>query len=283
MRNEKIVKKLDLPFLAWKKNVHSQSGEDGIIEHIFDQIGIKSGYFVEFGAWDGRHLSNCAKIADENWRGLFIEGDIERHKVLVHNYTDKPNIKCLHRFVQSKGENRLDAILHEAGAPEVIDILSIDIDGNDYHVWNGMEDYTAKLVVVEFNPTIPADTIYVQENDLNINRGASLAAFIELAEIKGYGLVAATDWNAFFLQKEIIKFSGLQTYTADQVKNTAYETSLFHGFDGTVIVAGNRKLIWHGIDYGAEEMQILPKNIRLIPINQSQEFFEELQDFKIKR
>jgi hypothetical protein len=282
MRNEKIVKKLDLPFFSWKHDIHSQSGEDGIISHILQSIGIKNGYFVEFGAWDGRHLSNCAKLAEESWNGLFIEGDAERYNILAENYSENKNIKPLHRFVMATGVNSLDAILNDVEAPLSIDVLSIDIDGNDYHVWENMREHSAKLVVIEFNPTIPADILYVQQNDIAVNRGASLAAFIELAHIKGYGLVAATDWNAFFLPWELIQKSGLPTYSAEQVKNTEYETSLFHGFDGTLIAAGNRNLIWHGVQFGDEELQILPEGLRKIPIGQQQEFFEELQEFKLK-
>ena len=275
--------KPDLPFQQWRRDVNSQSGEDGIIEQLFRQIGCTGGYFVEFGAWDGRHLSNSAKLADEGWRGCFIEGSPERFKDLEANYGENARIAKLNALVESYGTNSLDNLLDIAEAPESFELLSIDIDGNDYHVWEGLKRHLPKLVVVEFNPSIPAHVVYVQQNDTEINRGASVAAFAELAGQKGYSMVAATDWNAFFMQDELVKEYGLATYTPAQVKNPEYEAAIFHGFDGTLLVAGNRKLIWHGIEYGPEELQILPAELRKIPIAQEQTFFERLQDFIFRR
>lgn len=273
----------NLPYQAWRKDVHSQSGEDGIIEHLLEAVQCRSGYFVEFGAWDGRHLSNSARLADEGWSGCFIEGSTERFQDLLRNYADNDRIYKLNAFVEGFGENCLDNLLDIAKAPAEIAVLSIDIDGNDYHVWNGMVRHAAKLVVVEFNPSIPAHVVYVQEDDPSINRGASLAALTELAKEKGYDLVAATDWNAFFLQKSLVDEFGIATYTPAQVKNPEYEAAIFHGFDGTLLVAGNRQLIWHGIDYGADELQILPPSLRRIPIAQDTAYFEELQQFIANR
>lgn len=275
--------KPDLPFQQWRRDVNSQSGEDGIIEHLFREIGCTGGYFVEFGAWDGRHLSNSAKLADEGWRGCFIEGSPERFQDLEANYAGNGRIARLNAFVEARGANSLDNLLDLAGAPGDFELLSIDIDGNDYHVWEGLERHLPKLVVVEFNPSIPAHVVYVQQNDPEINRGASVAAFVELAGQKGYSMVAATDWNAFFMRDELVKQHGLATYTPAQVKNPEYEAAIFHGFDGTLLVAGNRKLIWHGIEYGPEELQILPVELRKIPIAQEQTFFERLQEFIFRR
>lgn len=273
----------DLPFQAWRKDTHSQSGEDGIIEHLLGMIQCKSGYFVEFGAWDGRHLSNSARLADEGWAGCFIEGSAERFQDLLKNYAANNKIYKLNAFVHGFGANCLDNLLDTAKAPAEFDVLSIDIDGNDYHVWNGLARHRAKLVVVEFNPSIPAHVIYVQDDDPSINRGASLAALTELAHEKGYGLVAATDWNAFFLQQSLIDDFGIPTYTPAQVKNPELEAAIFHGFDGTLVVAGKRQLIWHGIEYGADELQILPPSLRRIPIAQDLSYFEELQEFIASR
>lgn len=273
----------DLPYQAWRKDVHSQSGEDGIIEHLLGAIQCRSGYFVEFGAWDGRHLSNSARLADEGWAGCFIEGSAERFQDLLRNYADNDKIYKLNAFVEGVGENCLDNLLDIAKAPTEFEVLSIDIDGNDYHVWNGLVRHRAKLVVVEFNPSIPAHVIYVQDDDPSINRGASLAALTELAQEKGYDLVAATDWNAFFLQKSLIDDFAIPTYTPAQVKNPEYEAAIFHGFDGTLLVAGKRELIWHGIEYDAEELQLLPPSLRRIPIAQDVAYFEELQEFIARR
>jgi hypothetical protein len=267
------------PFHDWRRNVYSQSGEDGILEQLFKRIQVDKGYFVEFGAWDGRHLSNSAKLAEEGWRGCFIEGNPERFQDLEKNYKDSEAVKRLNVFVDSTGVNSLDNLLQRINAPKVFDLLSIDIDGNDYHVWASLQDYRPRLVVVEFNPTIPTSILYVQENEPWLNRGASLAALAELAKKKDYALVAATEWNAFFMDREVVEQFAVATYQPQEVKGNQHEAFIFHGYDGTLIIAGQRKLLWHGIEFSEDELQILPQSLRKIPIAQSVAFFDQLRRF----
>lgn len=276
---ETIIHEPHHPFHDWRRNVYSQTGEDGILEQLFKTIQVDKGYFVEFGAWDGRHLSNSAKLADEGWRGCFIEGSPERFQDLERNYKGNETIARLNVFVDAHGINSLDNLLRRANAPPMFDLLSIDIDGNDYHVWAGLNEHRPRLVVIEFNPTIPASILYVQDNDPSLNRGASLAALAELAETKGYALVAATEWNAFFMDRELVSDFAVQTYRPHEVKGNQHEAFIFHGFDGTLMVGGQRKLLWHGIEFSEQELQILPQSLRKIPIAQVKEFFEELQQF----
>src|SRR5260370_12899042 len=112
-----------MPFHAWRRNVHPQTGEDGIIEQLLQRAQVTSRYFVEFGAWDGRHLSNCAKLADEGWAGCFIEGDAARFVDLKNNYASRSDIVPVNNFVYATGDNRLDAILDRIGAPNNIGVL----------------------------------------------------------------------------------------------------------------------------------------------------------------
>lgn len=252
----------DAPFKAWCRNVHSQCGEDGIIEQLLKLAGLPKGYFIEFGAWDGRHLSNCAKLADEGWSGCFIEGNPERFADLEKSYADRPEIKAVNAFVGTKGNNALSAILRRVDAPKTPTVLSIDIDGNDYHVWAALEGYHPQLCIIEFNPTIPTHVLYVQDDEAALNRGASLTALFRLGQQKGYRLVAATEWNAFFMPEALCQQHHIATYTPEQVKDRRLEAALFHGFDGTMLVAGHRKLVWQGISYGPEDLQILPAELR---------------------
>jgi hypothetical protein len=265
MITEVMDPQLNLPFRARRRNVFSQCGEDGVIEYLLDLVNIRDGYFVEFGAWDGRHLSNCANLAEQGWAGCYIEGDSERFSELRNNYAARADIATVNAFVGTEGEHSLASILEAQGAPPEPTILSIDIDGMDYHVWASLTAYQPLLCVVEFNPTIPARVAYFQENDAAVHRGASLRAFWRLAQQKGYGLVAATDWNAFFMREDVCQAQAVSTYTPEQVKDPRYETSLFHGFDGTLIVAGSRNLLWHGVDIGETELQVLPPQLRHYP------------------
>lgn len=272
-----------MPFQAWRRNVHSQTGEDGIIEQLLQMAKVESRYFVEFGAWDGRHLSNCAKLADEGWGGCFVEGDAARFLDLKKNYGSRSDIFPINSFVYANGESRLDAILDRIGAPKEIGALSIDIDGCDYHVWRSVETYLPALCIIEFNPTIPAHVIYVQDDDPTIHRGCSLTALARLSSDKGYALVAATEWNAFFMPRTLCEIHSVPTYTPSDVKDRTYEAAIFHGFDGTMLVAGHRELLWHGIDYGPQELQILPAHLRCFVPNTTGRVGAELLRFRKSR
>jgi hypothetical protein len=272
-----------MPFHAWRRNVHSQTGEDGIIEQLLQRAQVTSRYFVEFGAWDGRHLSNCAKLADESWAGCFIEGDAARFVDLRNNYASRSDITPINNFVHATGKNRLDSILDRIAAPKSIGVLSIDIDGCDYHVWRSVETHLPTLCVIEFNPTIPAHVFYIQDDDPSVHRGCSLAALARLSSEKGYALVAATEWNAFFMPRPLCDTHGIPTYAPTEVKDRTYEAAIFHGYDGTMLVAGQRQLLWHGLSYGPEELQILPPQLRRFAANATDSFGTELVRFKKSR
>jgi hypothetical protein len=263
-------------FLDWARDVHSQCGEDGILEHLLKALELPTGYFVEFGAWDGRHLSNCAALADRGYSGCFIEGEKDRHGDLVRGYAARPDIACVNAFVRSRGADGLDAILDRAGAPSEIVVLSIDIDGTDYHVWAGFESRRPAIVVVEYNPTIPAEILFAQADDASVHHGCSLAALHKLGLEKGYVLAAATELNGIFVRSDLSQKAGLASYLPHEVKPLTYQTALFHGFDGTMLVAGHRTLLWHGVRFDAEDLQILPAELRRFPVGQSASYFEAL-------
>lgn len=270
-------------FEAWKSNRNSQCGEDGILEHLLRALDVTSGYFVEFGAWDGRHLSNCAALADRGFAGCFIEGDESRHRDLLAAYPGRSDIARVHAFVYAEGENSLDAILARAGAPKEPTVLSIDIDGMDYHVWSSLAEHRPSICIVEFNPTIPANVAFVQARDETVHQGCSLAALYQLGRRKGYSLVAATEFNGIFMRDELCEHHNVATYLPEEAKPRTYETVLFHGFDGTMMSAGNRKLLWHGAAFDDADLQILPEPLRRFPVGVPQAYFERLQEFLQRR
>ena len=272
-----------LPFHSWRRNVYSQCGEDGIIENLLRLLEKKSGYFVEFGAWDGHHLSNCAKLAEGGWPGCFIEGDRDKYLDLKRRYETRTDISTVNAFVEVQGENSLDQIFKRQNAPSDITVLSIDIDGMDYHIWNSLRHFEPKICVVEFNPTVPARVSFVQDADPSVQQGSSLRALYSLAKKKGYALAAATDWNAIFVLEKLCFERSIPTYTPEQVKITQYETYLFHGYDGTLLTAGNRALLWHGVPFTATELQILPETLRHLPTGRSDSYLSALGKFRNKR
>jgi hypothetical protein len=111
--------------LDYKRNVFSQNGEDGVIEEIFRRIGLETRTCCEFGAWDGKYLSNCRKLILEGWRALMIEGDSARSRELQETYRENAAVTCVNRFVDD-GKNSLGAIMKETGFPS-LEFLSVDI------------------------------------------------------------------------------------------------------------------------------------------------------------
>lgn len=184
--------------INFRKIVTSQWGDDGVIEEIFKRIGTENTFCVEFGAWDGKYLSNTWDLwHNQNWSAILIEGDAEREKALAQSIHNFPKVTSNHSLVTAQGENSLDHILTRLGAPGNLDLLSVDIDGDDYYIFEGLAKFTPRVVVIEYNPTIPPEMDLVQAPGEYF--GASALAMVNLAKKKGYGLVCCTETNCFFV------------------------------------------------------------------------------------
>lgn len=188
----------------------SQGGEDGIIHEICRQLGLEDGWFVEFGAWDGVRFSNTYALAQRGWRGVSIEGDPQRAEELAQNMRAYSGVHALCRYISLDGDDRLDAILAGTPVPREFDLLSIDVDGNDYWLWKSVTEYRPKIVVIEYNAnfkpdesrTIPYDAGHRWDGTMFY--GASAAALNRLAGEKGYMLVAYTrNLNLFFVRLDL--------------------------------------------------------------------------------
>ena len=229
-------------------NVNSQHGEDGILKAVFDKIGTTSKYAVEFGGWDGIYLSNIRElIVGKGFSGLFIEGDKKRAEELRNNYKDYPQVVCVEAYVGFRTDT-LDSILHDSNAPEQIDILSIDIDGYDYHVWDAVQDYRPRVVIIEYNPSIPNDIMVVNPHLENVFTGSSAAALVELGRRKGYSLIAVTQTNLLFIVDE--EYDKLEIWDnelsvlrpVDRLGDGKY----FQTYDKKIVFTGHNSYIWSG-------------------------------------
>eukprot|EP01084_Bolivina_argentea_P034601 64053_1 len=191
---------------------------------------------AEFGCWDGKHLCNTYNlIINHGFNGILIEADSEKYKSLIENY--KTQIKTGQVFTmneivgfnnkshsslfnlypnhynitqspivsnnntQIKDFDQLIDSLNISIKNNLFDLIVIDIDGNDYHIFDSIIKYKSKVIMIEFNPTIPNNIIYIQSRDMNIQCGSSLLAIIELAKTKNYELVSTTTYNAIFVDK----------------------------------------------------------------------------------
>lgn len=217
--------------LDYKSNVYSQFGEDGIIEKIFDIIGRESKVCIEFGAADGFSLSNTAKLwSREGWTGVLIESDPNRFIHLQENVKDYP-CKLLLEKVGMR-EDSLESILakHQLSFAAV-DFLSIDIDSDDYYVFQSLNYLRPRLVLCEYNPTFPPELDVYPEYRKNY-MGCSLGALNRIAKEKGYTLVAVTDTNAFFVRNdEFTKLTGFET-DLSKIKITRYLRYLVTDYAG---------------------------------------------------
>lgn len=251
--------------LEHKRNVFSQTGEDGIIEKILELIPNKDYWCVEFGAWDGIMNSNSRNlIVNFGYSAVLIEGGKKKFDELKKNYSNNPNVIPLNKFVGFSSNDNLDKILETTPIPKNFDFLCIDIDGNDYHVWKALNNYKPKVVCIEFNPTIPNEIEFIQEADFQINQGASILSINKLAKSKGYELISVIDFNAFYIDEKYFELFEISDNSIQTLRtNLSFITHLFTGYDGTIFLRGKQQFFNHGgIRINSARLQYLPKFLR---------------------
>jgi hypothetical protein len=230
------------------------------ISYALDKLPGRDQWCVEFGAgWDEYGSTTARLIKQAGYSAVLIEGSPANFQKLEKIHGGNPRITLKNCFVGFDDRTGLDGILSGTPVPEQFDFLSVDIDGNDYHAWAAIKRYHPKLVMVEFNPTIPLEVAYVQPCDPAINHGNSLAALVELGRQKGYQLISVIGVNAIFVAEEFYPLFGL----ADNRPGALWTkrdcvTYLFSGYDGRIFLAGAQKLPWHcNIPIRAGRMQVL--------------------------
>ncbi len=263
--------------LDHQKSVYSQSGEDGVIEKILETLPTSDKWCVEFGAWDGLHLTNTRNlIENQQYSAVLIEADIEKFKDLERNYNANADVHPMHGFVGFDQKDNLDTFLAKTEIPKDFDFLSIDIDGNDYHVWAAMREYQPKALVIEYNPTIPNECEFVQAADPNVHQGTSLLSLVKLGKSKGYELVCAMQLNAFFVKREYFDYFGIESNEPRLLRqDLSFITYVYVGYDGELFFTGNKRLPWHDMEFNPARLQPLPKSLRQFVDDYS--FFQKVQ------
>lgn len=188
--------------------VFSQYEEDGKLLYIFSIIGMQNKTFVEIGSDDGIN-SNCANLAlNFGYYGLFLDGNpkaIKRgqkfYSKYPHPWMYSPKFTC----AKVTAEN-INQLVSNAGLKGDIDLLSIDIDGNDYWIWKALEQVSPNVVIIEThvefgmrNIVVPYDPNYVYPGKHPVYHGASPIAMVNLAKSKGYRLVGANELGFNFI------------------------------------------------------------------------------------
>ncbi len=200
----------------YEKRVFSQNGEDGVLQAIFYAIGEKDRYYVEFGTSIGvqcntRYLREC-----RHWNGLSMDARFEDQKINLHR-----------EFITAQNINSL---FQKYNVPKQFDLLSIDIDFNDWHVWHAIDlSYQPRVVVIEYNAShLPFQDCVVLYDpnemwDGTNYFGGSILAFYRLGAHKGYSLVHADSCgvNLFFLRNDVVdecKAKGVEFHSINDVQ-----------------------------------------------------------------
>lgn len=199
---------------SFEKKIYSQNGEDGIIEHIFDRIGTTDKCAVEFGvsAGGGGTETNTRLLSERGWNLFWFD---------VEDATNLPK-NCTFTKKMLTKDNIVDEF-RKLKIPTEFDLLSIDVDGNDYHLRQSLEHYSPRVCVLEYNGCHPADFHYIMPYDDNYrwtlwktDFGASLKSFTVQANNMGYDLVycESKGVNAFFIRKDVNIFPSLTSEQA---------------------------------------------------------------------
>ncbi len=197
--------------LAHGYKVYSQTDEDGIIREIFNRIGLASRIFVEFGVAGGLE-NNSLNLLMDGWSGLWIEAHDGQAALIAERFAApiaEGRLKLVHDRVTAEN---IDGLISGAGINGEIDMLSIDIDGNDYHVAKAIACVNPRLVVMEYNAKFRPPTSWVMAYnpdhvwDETDYFGASLTALDKLFTAKGYSLVGCniSGANAFFVRNDLV-------------------------------------------------------------------------------
>lgn len=199
---------------------YSQSDEDGILLYIFSIIGTKNKKSVEICAGNGIECNTANLIINHGWYGLLVDGNKQNVEEGIIFYKRNPNTNvCPPIFVQTwVKRSNVNKLLTNNGFKGEIDLLSIDLDGVDYWIWDAIDAIKPRVVVVEYQNcfgsdkalTIPYSDTFDKSKLPKSNGypnffGASLLAFTKLAKKKGYRLIGCNkyNYNAFFILKNL--------------------------------------------------------------------------------
>lgn len=209
--------------------VFSQSDEDGIIAEIFNRIGLVNRSFIEFGVEVGIEC-NSLWLLMQGWSGVWIEANkqyCERISSTHAHWIQDGHLSLYNDFVTAENINSIDILINTrylSNETHEIDLLSIDIDFNEYWVWEAITVVAPRVVVVEYNATWAppaALTVPYSPNDSWAGTnyfGASLSALARLGNKKGYDLVGCclAGTNAFFVRKDLTKDRFLNPGSAEE-------------------------------------------------------------------
>jgi hypothetical protein len=192
--------------------VFSQWGEDGILAWLTSQLDGIARIFVEFGVENYQESNTRHLLQSRNWRGLVIDGSRENvADIRRQDFHWRHELSAVCAFID---RDNINALIGDRGFKGEIGLLSVDIDGNDYWVWQAIDVVSPAIVVCEYNAvlgdrlalTVPYQAAFLRSvaHHSCLYFGASIQAIIQLAERKGYTFIGTTSTgcNAFFVRND---------------------------------------------------------------------------------
>lgn len=210
---------------SYEYSLLSQNGEDGILRWLFEQCGFRSRRVVEFG-FGPRQCNALRLILHEEFRGLLMDGSAENVDFFNQAAARRglTGVIAVQTFLNREN---LEPTILAHGIDGDIDLLSLDVDGNDYWLWEALNRVSARVVCIEYNAgigpavswTVPYDPDFERyaKHPSGFFHGASLRALASLGRRKGYRLVGcdSTGTNAFFLRGDV-EASAVPTLDVEQ-------------------------------------------------------------------
>ena len=207
--------------------VFSQWGDDGIIQWLVNNLEFPNKTFVEFGVENYRESTTRFLMMNNNWSGLVMDGSEGNVSQIVNSeYFWKYELSAKYVFID---KNNINSLISSSGLDKEVGILHIDLDGNDYWIWNEIDTISPIVVILEYNSvfgidraiTIPYDKTFfrTKAHYSNLYFGASLRALHQLSAAKGYSFIGCTSAgnNAYFVRN-------------DKLNNNIRETTLECGY-----------------------------------------------------
>lgn len=248
-------------------SVFSQWGQDGIIQYLINRIPLEADTFIEFGVEDYAESNTRFLMMHDNWRGLVIDGSESNIDAIKRrDFYWRHDLTAIPAFITRDNINELIGRRFRGDAG----ILSIDIDGNDYWIWEAIEVVHPKIVICEYNSvfgpkravTIPysANFSRTSAHYSNLYFGASLAALHRLAAQKGYVFVGCTQAgnDAFFVRKDVASNVTAMTVEEGYVLSKARESRDSNGQLTFVSGEGRLRLIANMEVLDIESQKMIP-------------------------
>lgn len=210
--------------------VFSQFGDDGIIQYLIEKLPMINKTFIEFGVENYAEANTRFLLINNYWSGLVMDGDATNIEYIkkgqIYSFYDLRAIQC---FIT---KDNINDVLKSSGFKKEIGILSIDIDGNDYWVWDAIKEFEPQIIICEYNSlfgfedpiTIPYKSEFVRGVASPLNfYGTSLNAACLLAKERGYFFIGCNSAgnNAYFINEKLRSFCPISEKSPEEGYNLA--------------------------------------------------------------